>query len=74
MVGTHDISEDANVADAPKLNTILHEMHEMIVKKMQETDPVRKFYVNPSDPSTIPTGTVTISQLQENLKSLHHHH
>lgn len=69
VVGTHDISEDANVADAPKLNTILHEMHEMIVKKMQETNEVRKFYVNPNDPSTLPTGTVTISQLQENVKS-----
>ena len=70
VIGTHEISGEANIANAPRLNTVLKEMHELIVKKMQETNPLRKFYVKSDDPSTNPTGTVTISQLQENLKSL----
>ena len=61
--GTHDVVEDSAVADAPHLNTVIKELREEMIKKMQLSDTLKKL-------SSDATATLTITQLQSNLKSV----
>ena len=62
-VGTHEITEKASIEGAPKLNQVIDEMAAMMGKKRQEADPKKRL-------STDATGTLTVSELQGNVKSV----
>jgi len=63
VVGTHEVVEDLNVPDAPELNTVVHELRDEMIKKMQLSDPAKKL-------SNDATATLAVTQLQDNLKSV----